>query len=205
MTDQAIGAPPPGAGVAATLETRSEGETFVIAPAGAWRGTAIGPLHARIAKLQLPGSGRARLDLSRLQTVDSAGAWLVHGLWRQLDARGVDVAVDGAEADVAAMLDRVAQIEQPSADEMVRRRPPQWLMVLEQMGEGTIRAIATFGGLLSFLGAVTIALGRTLMRPSRIRLTAFLFHVEQTGLNALGIVGLINVLVGLVLAYMGAT
>jgi phospholipid/cholesterol/gamma-HCH transport system permease protein len=41
------------------------------------------------------------------------------------------------------------------------------------------------------------------LRPWRLRLTSTVRHLEETGLNALPIVGLISLLVGLVLAYQG--
>jgi phospholipid/cholesterol/gamma-HCH transport system permease protein len=41
------------------------------------------------------------------------------------------------------------------------------------------------------------------LKPWRLRLTSTVRHLEETGLNALPIVGLISLLVGLVLAYQG--
>ncbi|MCG8354731.1 MAG: ABC transporter permease, partial [Kiloniellales bacterium] len=49
-----------------------------------------------------------------------------------------------------------------------------------------------------------IALGRTLADPRRLRLTALVSHMEQAGLNAMPIVGLLSFLIGVVLAYQGA-
>jgi phospholipid/cholesterol/gamma-HCH transport system permease protein len=190
---------------AAGLRSGSEGGMLVLAPYGHWQGVAIGELHRRIGALELPGSGRATIDLSELRSVDSAGAWLIHGLVLDLQGRGVEVAVRGADPDVAGLLDRVSSIEQPSREEMAPARKPQWFMILERAGRATHTAFLASGGLLSFLGATSIALVGTVRHPRRLRLTAFLFHIEQTGLNALGIVGLINFLIGLVLAYMGAT
>ncbi|MPZ11621.1 MAG: MlaE family lipid ABC transporter permease subunit, partial [Kiloniellaceae bacterium] len=58
--------------------------------------------------------------------------------------------------------------------------------------------------LLSFLGLTVTVFVRTLLHPWRIRLVPLIAHMEQTGLNALPIVGLISFLVGIVLAYQGA-
>ena len=189
----------------AGLHIDGGGGDTVFRPHGRWQGTAIGPLHARLRGLSLPSDGRATVDLSALQSVDSAGAWLIHGLVQALSDSGVAISVVGANPDVAGLLDRVGSIEQPKRAEMTRSFLPQWRQVLEGCGEATMNALSVMLGLLSFFGATTLAVGRTIVNPRRIRFTAFLFHVEQTGLNALGIVGLINFLVGLVLAYMGAT
>ena len=58
--------------------------------------------------------------------------------------------------------------------------------------------------LLNFLGMMVTALARTAASPRRLRGIALVHHIEQTGLNALPIVGLLSFLIGVVLAYQGA-
>jgi len=48
-------------------------------------------------------------------------------------------------------------------------------------------------------------LWRTAKNPSRLRVTPLVYHMEQVGLNAVPIVALISFLIGIVLAYQGAT
>jgi phospholipid/cholesterol/gamma-HCH transport system permease protein len=55
-----------------------------------------------------------------------------------------------------------------------------------------------------FLGEVTLAAGRVLSRPRRIRPIAFFSQMQHTGPAALPIVGLLSFLVGVVFAYQGA-
>ncbi len=57
--------------------------------------------------------------------------------------------------------------------------------------------------LLGFFGQIVVTLGRVLVRPTRFRFVSFVSHLEQTGLSALPIVGLLSFLVGVVLAYQG--
>ena len=45
----------------------------------------------------------------------------------------------------------------------------------------------------------------SLVQPQRLRVTPLVFQMEQVGFNALPIVGLISFLIGVVLAYQGAT
>lgn len=59
--------------------------------------------------------------------------------------------------------------------------------------------------LLGFLGVVLTALGRSIWRPGRWRLTATVAHIHQTGLNAVPIVALLTFMVGAVVAFLGAT
>ena len=48
-------------------------------------------------------------------------------------------------------------------------------------------------------------LGRTVLQPSRLRVTALVHHMEQAGLQAVPIVALMGFLIGIVLAFQGAT
>src|SRR3546814_5260804 len=78
------------------------------------------------------------------------------------------------------------------------------LSVTIRIGRETRRRGREARDLISFLGLTVTVLLRSLLKPWRIRPVALIAHMEQTGLNALPIVGLISFLVGVVLAYQGA-
>ncbi|MEO2039495.1 MAG: ABC transporter permease, partial [Martelella sp.] len=58
---------------------------------------------------------------------------------------------------------------------------------------------------IAFLGLILVTLAGSLRHPSRLRLVPLVYHMEKVGFNALPIVGLISFLIGVVLAYQGAT
>jgi phospholipid/cholesterol/gamma-HCH transport system permease protein len=58
---------------------------------------------------------------------------------------------------------------------------------------------------LHFLGEVTLSMGNSLWRPQRIRWRVALFHLQGAGVEALPIVGLLGFLLGVVVAYQGAS
>jgi phospholipid/cholesterol/gamma-HCH transport system permease protein len=58
--------------------------------------------------------------------------------------------------------------------------------------------------MLAFIGETTVALLRSIKRPSRIRWRPVLHNMEMAGFNALPIVGLLSFLMGVVIAYQGA-
>ena len=76
---------------------------------------------------------------------------------------------------------------------------------LARLGAGTVRAWEESLNLFTFLGEVLIALGRLFRGKAQFRLPDLLLVIQQTGPGALGIVALINFLVGLILAFVGAT
>ena len=57
--------------------------------------------------------------------------------------------------------------------------------------------------LVGFFGVTVVALLGTLIRPRRLRLVSLVNQIEQTGLNAVPIVFLLNFLIGMVMAYLG--
>jgi len=76
--------------------------------------------------------------------------------------------------------------------------------MVERTGAAALQAGREARDLLNFLGMMVTALARTVASPRRLRGTALVHHMEQTGLNALPIVGLLSFLIGVVLAYQGA-
>jgi phospholipid/cholesterol/gamma-HCH transport system permease protein len=129
--------------------------------------------------------------------MDTVGAWLIYRLTCRNEAQ-----VTGASEDMASLLDQVAQADKP-----VKIRPdrtPPFYRVLGQIGGATAIALRTLAGLLGFFGAVLVSLGSVIMHPRRFRLNAVAQQFEVVGIQALGIVGLMSFLVGIVIAQQGA-
>lgn len=76
--------------------------------------------------------------------------------------------------------------------------------ILARVGRTALRAWSTGGEALTFLGAMAMAGVALLRRRARFRGRDLLRAYEATGLGALGIVALVNFLIGAVLAFVGA-
>jgi phospholipid/cholesterol/gamma-HCH transport system permease protein len=63
---------------------------------------------------------------------------------------------------------------------------------------------ATMVGLLGFLGATILASWALIRHPSRIRINAVVQRFEIVGVTALGIIGLMSFLIGIVIAQQGS-
>ena len=148
------------------------------------------------------GKGSAHIDLDGITTMDTSGAWLVHRLAGRLDGLGWSVDIPINDRRHRALLIEVRRAVFDAPSEPV---PPGGLTrMVAALGKGTIDAFLEGARLLSFFGWTMGTLVRTLLRPSRLRLTSLTHHLEQTCLNALPIVGLIAFLIGVVMAYQGA-
>lgn len=142
------------------------------------------------------------IDTGGISQMDTTGAWLVEKLRRNLIATGGTVELHQADTAQEVLLNRLQAVGgEPVADPV---RYGAFSVVAERTGRATIDAIAEAGDLLNFLGLATVTAARTAMQPRRFRGTAFIYHLEQVGLNALPIVGLLSFLIGVVLAYQGA-
>lgn len=137
------------------------------------------------------------IDLSRVEKMDTVGAWLIY---RTIRDRGAKVV--GAGADVAGLLDQVAEADHPIQVRPVE--PPGSLQLLSELGEWIGKAAATLVGLVGFLGAVLLGFAAVIRRPKRFRVNAVIQRFNLVGVHALGIIGLMSFLIGIVIGQQGA-
>ncbi len=154
----------------------------------------IGDLPERLAALP---TKVARIDMTGIDRIDTVGAWIVHRFARDQSAEVVGLGPDGAH-----LLEQVA-----AADHKVAMKPdqlPPVLRVLDELGAAVMGALTTLVGLLGFLGATAIAFANVVRHPSRFRFNATVHRFEVVGVSALGIIGLMSFLIGIVIAQQGA-
>ncbi|AEI37163.1 MAG: ABC transporter permease [Zymomonas mobilis subsp. pomaceae] len=137
------------------------------------------------------------IDLSDLHRMDTAGAWVVHKL-----AKDTKAEIKGADTAITHILDRIAHYDYPLAN------PPEpispLVYVLSSTGKNIVQVWKTTVGLINFFGALLLSLWHIIRHPSRLRLTATSCQLESVGVNAIAIVGLMSILVGVVIAQQGA-
>src|SRR5262245_37157703 len=184
-----------------SVESRFEGDVLVIAPQGDWTLRAVAGLDHPLAAIAPGSARRARFDLSRLSAIDSAGAWLLSRTRDRLEKAGLKVVLDGAEPTQEALIERVIAVGVPPP---AHHGPHHYLIeIVEGVGAGLFHAVRQGRDLLDFFGAVVIGFFRQFLQPRRIRPISLIAQIEQTGLNAMPIIGLISFLIGVVLAYQG--
>ncbi len=141
--------------------------------------------------------GAKRIDLSGIDRIDTVGAWVVHRY-----ATRNDVPVEGLSDDGTHLMKQVQQADAP----MSPGRPPlpAFLRVVDEIGEAVVTSARTMKGLLGFFGATVLAFGSLIRHPGRFRFNAVIQRFEVVGVSALGIVGLMSFLIGIVIAQQGA-
>jgi phospholipid/cholesterol/gamma-HCH transport system permease protein len=185
------------------IKSAIEGDTLVLSAGGDWSVDSVGVLDRQMRSLA-PGSARmASFDTSDVDTLDTAGAWLLYRARRDLAAGGVTLQFANLDPRHDALIALVEQADSAHA-EVERPGPGALAMLVNRIGATVCETVDELAHLLSFFGLTIITLGKCLLRPRRLRVVSLVNQMEQTGLNALGIVGLLLFLIGVVLAFQGA-
>ena len=143
------------------------------------------------------------MDGGSISRMDSVGAWLLVRTERELAAQGAEVRVVRVPAGYRPLLEtleREANHEPPQ-----RRQKHPITDFLARVGEGAMDVLEEGYQLLGFLGRLTVETVEAFLRPDReLPWPAFVNQIEQTGVTAIPIIGMLSFLLGVVLAYQGA-
>lgn len=172
-----------------------EGNGHVVA-SGDWTLANTPMLASQIAAVARHAGASRSVDASGIGRLDTAGAELL------LDLAG-DAAVQGLDDTRRALLDAVAKAARPAPE--TPKPDGGVLALLAHTGIAVEQIARNVYRLLGFIGLMLVTLARCMPDPRRWRPTSLAFHLEQTGLNAVPIVVLLNFLVGAVVAFLGAT
>jgi phospholipid/cholesterol/gamma-HCH transport system permease protein len=161
--------------------------------AGAWRLAALAAIEPELAR-SVRAARPAAIDGSALSELDSAAALV---LLRCLGgAEGLDWS--GFKATHARILAQVGAQLAAATEPVAARRES----VLAHVGRVTLAIGALLGGHLNHLGLTVAALLEALLHPSRLRLRETTVQIEQAGLNAIPVVALVTLLIGVVVTYL---
>lgn len=145
------------------------------------------------------------MDLSGVTELDTAGAWAIASFQAAQRSKGRNIAICNATEAQVLLLQTVTDAMPPARKR--RRRLPHHEardLVLE-LGQAVSAFAVGLGQTVGFLGLVLIRLAATVLHPSRLRVTSLFHHMQQVGLNAVPIVALMGFLIGVVLAFQGAS
>ncbi|WP_286731338.1 MULTISPECIES: ABC transporter permease [unclassified Thiomonas] len=163
---------------------------------GAWNAQGL----AREPNTHLPaGTRHVTLDASAT-TLDTPGALLLVRSMAQWQSAGATVDASGLSPPQQQLLDLVRQraLALPPA---ARR-----LGLLGDIGRATLIALDELRALLAFVGELVWRGAPLLLQPWRVRWREVIHEIDAAGLRAIGIIGLLSFLIGMVMAYQaGAT
>jgi phospholipid/cholesterol/gamma-HCH transport system permease protein len=179
-------------------------DTLVLHAAGHWLVGEAGALDRVLRAIRLPSGRHVQLDLAGIDRLDTAGAWLLLRTEHELAERGNAVAVTNLRPTFAPLL---AQLRAHGTVSPLPHPIPEhhtFIGFLARLGGVTAMVLRRGYAMLGFGGLVFVTIARLLPHPRRLRLPATFVQMEQSGLDAMPIVGLLSFLIGVVMAYQGA-
>lgn len=197
MSDPSVDAPDK-----AQLSVSGQGDAWTLVLSGRWTTRRIANVDSELRALDLPANSRVTVDCSQIEALDTAGAWLIVRTERVLAAQGFAVSLENLSPEQMQLLETVKSSDTPPPEPHVA--PNSFVAVVERVGKATYQIGGEGRDLVNFLGHSVIVMGRSIAHPGKVRLTPLVHHIEQAGLNAIPIVGLISFLIGVVLAFQGA-
>jgi phospholipid/cholesterol/gamma-HCH transport system permease protein len=181
---------------AAAFTANPQGDATDLRLTGNWRTPA--PPAIDDLRNAIDNARAVRISADDTFAWDSQAMTRVFQLARYCEEK--DIALDiGALPDGMQKLLAVATAVKPQTS-----TPPHGRSAMEKL-RATLQK-ARDGGLelVEFVGAATIAFTRLLSGRANTRVRDIFYFIEQCGPQAIGIVGLISVLVGMILAYLGS-
>lgn len=172
-------------------------ETQTITCRGDWDVMHLSSIETALEHVKWPDQGKINIDGSQLQKMDSAGAWLLLLWQKKLEEKKLEVEIQHLPKQYQNLLELV---KKSNIEEKKRPSAPalNWFAVTG------IRAIEQFAELkayLYFVGYLTMEFLRIIIRPKHFRWQELLNIIYRTGYQALGIIALLSIMIGVVVAY----
>ena len=186
------------------LKTAVEGQTLTIRAGGEWTVERAGQLDELVGGLPMGDVQAVHFDVSSLTALDTAGAWIMRRTVALFEDKGIASEIAGLDPAYKPLLDIVDEAnKQPH--EPLREEPHFILAMFERVGRTLCDALSEAKMLVNFFGLTISTLVTAIAKPKRLRPVALINQIEQTGLNAVPIVCLLNFLIGIVIAGNVAT
>lgn len=176
-----------------------DAHTGVVHCSGRWTVRHLAGAERALASIAGGDTGGLLLELSRIDTIDSAGAWLLQRAMDRWRSEGSEITVEGQSPRTTELLDLVG----PLRGRQILPEPGLRPLPFETLGRTAAGMTRESLAFLAFIGRVTVVTIPRLVLPWRLRWASVLHYVQTAGFDALPIVGLLSFLVGVVTAYQG--
>jgi len=185
------------------VRSERQGRTLRVTVGGAWTVNHASTLDLPLRAIDPANASAVEIHGNEITRLDSTGGWLLVRTKKALEDAGLRVPVFEVPELYAPLL---ATIETEHVTPPVEFAEPHSLETfLEGIGRAVFHFLAQGYGILGYIGRVTLEWLEAIYHPrGNLRVTALVHQIEQVGINALPIVGLLMFLMGIVLAYQGA-
>lgn len=169
---------------------------------GVWRAqTAVG---AKKRLDQLSGTGRhpVEIDLSGIEGMDTAGAWLIRQAMSARTANGADVKLVDPQGRFSDLIEALPEaLRQPQEE---AKRETLFVRVFTPIGRNVSEVWGDFVAAMYILGSAVRGAQLKLGRRSGVSPAAIVNQIDRMGVKAVPIIVLMSFLIGAIIAQQGA-
>ncbi len=181
---------------------RRADDTLVVHLGGNWNIAnglaATDELEKLLATKPLPA--KVAFEAGKLGDWDSSLLAFLSKLAACCSSKSIEVVSRGLPTGVARLLELASAVPENKDARKERRRAP----LLSRVGEAVLEAGQAIEEMLVFLGEACISFCKLIRGKARFRGSDLALLLQECGVQALPIVSLISLLVGLILAFVGA-
>ncbi|MCB4766532.1 MAG: MlaE family lipid ABC transporter permease subunit [Sulfurovum sp.] len=176
------------------IQWKDNQDQLILKATGEWTLHHISTIEAELQAV--PVTKKIFWDLSLVTNFDSSGILLFMEHLKYFNTK-TEVIVTGYTQSQKEMYNLLQE-------HTVENVSVQKSGFLEDIGKETIKILSDIKDFITFLGHLFATLFYTFVHPRTIRFKETVYHIHQSGFNALIIIGLTSFLVGMVIAYQGA-
>ncbi|MEZ5781354.1 MAG: ABC transporter permease [Rhizobiaceae bacterium] len=179
-------------------------DAVLVTLSGDWTTRSIGMVDQEMRKIESSNGRAMTIDLSAVERMDTAGAWVVERLVAANRRRGVKTLLEGASASATTLLEAVAETaaEDPADTTSVRRF--NVLRFFEAVGRAVVSGFDDLVAAMFILGSTIRGAQMKLGRSSAINPAAIFNQIDRMGVGAIPVVVLMSGIVGAIVAQQGA-
>ena len=137
-------------------------------------------------------------DLGRISAFDTAAAIMLLEFQKQHRSRG-------CRCDIVVPQPEYRRVLEMVANQAAEKAPvPESARWLESVGIKTVAALQTVVSLAAFIGMISMIVLSYFHRFRNLRYKEIIFEIHESAIRALGVIGLITFLIGVVIAYQSS-
>lgn len=181
--------------MAASVEFNAQQHTLTCK--GEWDLNNLTQLQLVFANQQWPHQGEIAINGEAVTKMDSAGAWLLIEWRKKWEQQGLKSRLEKFPEQYQTLLNliekRVTQEGTPP-----NAQSPPWLA---RVGKSAVVQFFELKDFFNFIGLLSTELLSILRHPAQFRFSSLVSVIQKTGYQALPIIGLLSLMIGIVLAY----
>lgn len=187
--------------LASTIVVSRTGPTVEVRLSGAWTIGRGMPSFAQVTRSLETHEGveRIRVRAEDVSDWDSALLVFLDRFRKFARKKAVDLDFKGLPEGVDRLLQLAPVVGPKQTGQKAQRRT-----LLDRIGKETIKWVVAAGEIVDFVGQATLAFVNLMRGRAQLRRSDLMAIIQECGVNALPIVSLISILVGLIFAFVGA-